>query len=92
MFHKIFKNLIYFFVLIIIMAFVGMVISIAGDNDDQMGIASLNSLHSTAGSGIDYKEIMDYLRYGESNRTISTSMQLGVKKYVKGQLKRHGDW
>ena len=62
-----------------------------------MGIASRNSLHSTAGSGIDFKEIMEYLKFGDSDnsnktRTISIDMQLGVKKYVKGQLKKHGDW
>jgi hypothetical protein len=73
-FHKIFKNLIYFFVVIIVMAFVGMIFTIAGDSADQMGIASLNSLHSTAGSGIDYKEIMNYLKFGESNTTITSSM------------------
>ena len=44
----------------------------------------------------EYKEMMDYLKFGESNKTntgkMSNDLQLGMKRYVKGQLKRHGDW
>ena len=56
-----------------------------------MGITSLHGLYSTAGSGFDYRTLMDLLK-GESNVKIDSSVKLGLKRYVKGQLKKHGDW
>lgn len=79
---KIFKNLIYIFVGVILLSFTGMIYLINLNNDDQMGFTAKYGLHSTAGSGFDFTNFLAVIK-GE-NVTIDKSVQLGLKRYVKG--------
>jgi len=55
---KIFKNLIYVFVAVILCSFGGMLYLINLNNDDQMGFTGKYGLHSTAGSGMDWSNFL----------------------------------
>lgn len=54
-----------------------------------MGLYS-GQLHQTAGSSLDFEQIVGFLN-GESS-SIDEKVQLGIKKYWKGKIVKHGDW